>query len=123
LTRVKKVLTSWEKIFNVKAIAQLLEIESQIMALLIRRSVAPLSESEESSLSDLLLRKKQLLEYEETQWILKSRDIWLKEGHNNSKFFHKYASYRKIMNSILEIKDYLGSLVSSFEGIANAGKE
>lgn len=100
-----------------------MDIESEIMALLIHKSIAPLSDSEESSNSDILLRKKQLLEYEETQWILKSRDIWLKEGHNNSKFFHKYASYRKIMNSILEIKDFLGRLVSSFEGIANTGKE
>lgn len=39
----------------------------------------------------ILLKKKDLLDYEEAQWHLKRKVIWLKEGNNNSKKIHKNA--------------------------------
>lgn len=45
-----------------------------------------------------------LLLNEEAFWRLKSRDLWLIQGDCNSKFFHKYVSYRKNINTIWENK-------------------
>jgi hypothetical protein len=59
---------------------------------------------------------------EESKWRLKSRAIWIREGDNNTNFFHKFASYRRIVNSIWEIKNQNGHLVSSIEDIAEVGK-
>jgi hypothetical protein len=50
-----------------------------------------------------------------------SRALWLKEGDNNTKFFHHYANQRRNINSIWEIKNEEGNLVSSFQEKAEAG--
>jgi len=82
-----------------------------------------LSDLEEKSLKDLIAKRQDLLEYEETNWHLKSMEVWLKEGDNNNKFFHQYVTYRNSFNSIWEIKDQNWKMVNFFEGIAEVGKE
>ena len=37
------------------------------------------------------------------------------EGDQNSKFFHRYASYRKSINTIHEVKDTRGNVTKTFE--------
>jgi hypothetical protein len=59
---------------------------------------------------------------EEAKRQLKSREIQLKEGENNTEFFHEYASHRMIPNTIWEKNDQHGWLESSFEEIVEAGK-
>jgi hypothetical protein len=54
--------------------------------------------------------------------MLKSQAIWLSEGDNNTKFFNKYAAFRKNFNTIWELEGADGSKVSSFKDIASAGK-
>jgi hypothetical protein len=58
---------------------------------------------------------------EEKTWRLKSRVVWLKEGDNNSKYFHRYAQERKAQNTIGEIKNCNGELVSAHPEMAEAG--
>jgi hypothetical protein len=48
---------------------------------------------------------------------------WLKEGDNNTKYFHSIAQCRKARNSISEIKYLNGTLVSSHEEMAKAGSD
>ena len=41
-----------------------------------------------------------LLRWEEETWNLKSREMWLEAGHNNTRFLHRYENQRRITNSI-----------------------
>jgi hypothetical protein len=45
----------------------------------------------------------------------------LVKGDNNTKFFQKYATYRRNFNHIWELKGPDGSRVSSFKDISHAG--
>jgi hypothetical protein len=49
-------------------------------------------------------RNKILKEVEE-KWRLRSRAIWLASGDNNTKFFHKYATFNRTRKHIWEISD------------------
>jgi hypothetical protein len=60
------------------------------------------------------------LKNEEIDWKHKSRVLWLKEGDNNTKFFHHYANQRRNINSIWEIKNEEDVLVSSFQDKSEA---
>ena len=41
---------------------------------------------------------------EETYWRQKSREIWLKEGDRNTRFFHKMANSRKRRNHLSKLR-------------------
>jgi len=66
--------------------------------------------------------KKEQLVVEESKWRKKIRAIWIREGDNNTKFFHNYARYRRITNSIWEINNMEGRKVTSSGYIAEACK-
>jgi hypothetical protein len=51
-----------------------------------------------------------ILQAEEEKWRLRSRALWLKSGDKNTKFFHKFASFRRNKNHIWEIRDEIGDL-------------
>ena len=63
-----------------------------------------------------------LRESEEKIWRLKRHVIWIKEGDKNTNFFHNYAKHMKNINSIWEIKNSRGEMISSFEDIATGAK-
>ncbi|PNX92710.1 ribonuclease H [Trifolium pratense] len=47
----------------------------------------------------------ELLKRQETMWRQRSRAVWLKDGDQNTKFFHNKASQRSKVNEIKKIKD------------------
>ena len=59
-------------------------------------------------------KKDSLLKREEKMWILKNRVVWLEEGDKNTKYFHRYASYRKNIINIFEIKKGQGEMENPF---------
>ncbi|KAL5567922.1 hypothetical protein UlMin_024497 [Ulmus minor] len=55
---------------------------------------------------------------EERYWKQRSKDLWLKCGDKNSKFFHQKASARKAKNSISGLLDENGEWCEKEEGLA-----
>lgn len=58
------------------------------------------------------------LEFEEASWKLNSRALWLLEGDQNTKIFHCYANYRKMVNSIKELKGEGRIKLQSFKALS-----
>ena len=54
-----------------------------------------------------------MLKLEGETWRLKSSEIQLTQGDNNTEFVHKYANYRRNLNTIWDLKDENGNVVSS----------
>jgi hypothetical protein len=48
--------------------------------------------------------RNEILKSEEYQWRLRSRALWLSGGDKNSKFFHSYASAKRVQKHIWKIK-------------------
>lgn len=59
----------------------------------------------------------QLLEKQEIYWMQRAKQFWLKEGDQNTRFFHKYASQRRKTNMIDRIKDSSGQWCETGEQI------
>lgn len=49
-----------------------------------------------------------LLEQQEIYWKQRSKQYWLREGDQNTNFFHKYATGRRRQNQIRKLKDKNG---------------
>ncbi|PKI45054.1 hypothetical protein CRG98_034555 [Punica granatum] len=78
-------------------------------------STTKTKEQEEKLLADLeenLIRKDLI-------WRQKSRELWLKEGDRNSKFFHLSTIIRRRSNNIAAIKDNNGDWCHDYDGIGN----
>lgn len=71
------------------------------------------------SKTELLLEFENIAKYEEISWRQRSRVNWLKQGYNNTKFFHRTANAHKRYNSIDELK-VNGEAVKSPEVINKA---
>jgi len=56
-------------------------------------------------------------------WRLKSHAIWLSYGDENTKFFQAFSKGMKMANTIWGLRDRVGEVVSSFEGLAKLGIE
>ena len=52
----------------------------------------------------MLLELEEWQAREDIKWKQKSRELWLKEGDHNSKFFHASTIIRRRKNNIAEIK-------------------
>jgi hypothetical protein len=64
-----------------------------------------------------------LLEEKEATWRLKSRDLWLSCGDENTKYFQACAKGRKLPNTIWELNSGRGEYVMYFEGLSGMGVE
>lgn len=63
-------------------------------------------------------KRTQILKDREESWRLRSRAIWLKDGDNNNKFYHKFANGRKAINTIWELKNEHGKSIQTFQEMA-----
>lgn len=47
---------------------------------------------------------------EEILWKQRARTDWIREGDNNTKYFHRHASARRSKNTVVALEDEKGSL-------------
>lgn len=66
--------------------------------------------------ANLLLELEEWQAKEDIKWKQKSRELWLKEGDHNSKFFHASTIIRR-KNNIVEIKLENGNYIYENEDI------
>lgn len=60
-----------------------------------------------------------LLEQQEVFWKQRAKQFWLREGDQNTKFFHKYATGRKKANQLIGLQDSNGEWQENKEDIRN----
>uniref|UniRef100_A0A2N9GNK1 RNase H type-1 domain-containing protein n=1 Tax=Fagus sylvatica TaxID=28930 RepID=A0A2N9GNK1_FAGSY len=67
------------------------------------------------------LRKKlnSLFKKEEKMWRQRSRSLWLANGDKNTKYFHSRATQRRRRNHIHSLRDNMGTLHETNEGMAS----
>jgi hypothetical protein len=56
---------------------------------------------------------------EEATWRLRSRAIWIEKGDKNTRFFHRFASQRCSQNTIWDLTDEEGNLISTDSELKN----
>jgi hypothetical protein len=95
------------KEYNKKVSVDLCKIEEQLGEILIEGNSELEYESSNANLKLLLQvkkkKKKKILAYEEAKWCLKIWALWLKEGDDNTNFFHNFYFPRKQANIVWEI--------------------
>lgn len=73
--------------------------------------------------SQLRVELNSQLEEEEVYWKQRSRVSWLKEGDQNTKFFHAFANQRKRNNEITMLCDNQGVVITGDAGLEQVSTE
>ena len=115
LEKVKKISKKWDEKYRRKQQETLKRVEVQIKEVYENNREGVFSSIDLEELKKLEATKEVLLLQEEKKWRLKSRALWLAEGYQNTEFFHRYASQRKSINTIHEVKNTRGILAKTFE--------
>jgi hypothetical protein len=122
LKRIKKLVIPWEKTKREEEEQDLKNIEVQLDLFYQNIDSTFSSNTSRDELKTLEAKRRKLLADKEATWRLKSRAVWLENGDENTKFFHAYAKGRKEANTIWSLKDQEDRPVTTFEGLANMGK-
>lgn len=106
--KIRKATILWSKEFWKKHEVEIAALKEKISSLMMANEDGSFSDQEEATIKELLCKKHDFLRKEESGWRQKSRAVWIKEEDSNTKFFHKFASFRKVSNSIWELRMMLG---------------
>ena len=80
------------------------QLECELQALDEKESLSSLSSDERRMREDCRAELENVAHLEETSWRQKSRVLWLKEGDNNTKFFHKLANSHRRSNYMKKVE-------------------
>eukprot|EP00253_Pinus_taeda_P010579 PITA_10579 len=122
LKRLKKATIEWAAERRKKQNESLNKLDIQIRELEDPEADAYATQESKERIVNLEKSRAKILLDKEEEWKLKSRAIWLKEGDENTKFFHNYAKGRKNANTIWKLKDSEGREASNFEALSDMGK-
>jgi hypothetical protein len=94
-------------------------LEADLELLYVQKYKGSLTVDLDHRLSLLEVERNKFLLAEEESWRQKSRAIWIKSGDNNTKFFHRFASYRRNKKHLWDITDDDGRVHSGQDAIKN----
>lgn len=100
LKTLKGKLKEWSRSNQGNLGMQKANLLSQRIALDSLQDATALTEEESIKKATLLMEYEEHIKNENIAWRQRSRALWLKEGHTNTKFFHKVANAHKRSNNI-----------------------
>lgn len=118
LIKLKKVVRRWIRDQNRVRVAELLSIEGDIIDVFDHNASGNFSRAELDLLTTLEGRKLQILRHEEEEWRLKGWALWIDCGNLNTIFFHRFTNQRRITNSIWDLEDDMGQIISSHKDLS-----
>lgn len=59
----------------------------------------------------------ELLKRQEIYWQQRAKQFWLREGDQNTRFFHKHASSRRRNNTVIKLKDKDGVWLEAHQDV------
>lgn len=121
LKRLKKATILWAKDRKSKQTEELSRINEELQKLESIEADGYATQESKEKIVALEKHKNQILLAKEEEWRLKSREIWLKVGDDNTRFFHNYAKGRKSANTIWHLKDEEGGEAKTFEALSALG--
>jgi hypothetical protein len=80
------------------------QLECELQLLDEKESESSLSDEERLRREECKLELEKVAHMEEVSWRQKSRVLWLKEGNNNTKFFHKMANSHQSYNYMEQVE-------------------
>jgi len=123
LTELKQITKHWAHQKRIQDNQTLKEAEKVIAEFEDSSSGNFSSPESKEEYTSLISKRSQILKEREESWRLRSRAIWLMEGDANTKFYHKFANGRKIINTIWELKNDQGQPVSQQHNLARLATE
>ncbi|XP_062021454.1 uncharacterized protein LOC133738034 [Rosa rugosa] len=97
-------LMQWHQTDMQQQKAELRDVQEKLFVIMKQ----PFSSEQYEEQRRLHVRQNQLLALQETYWRQRSRALWLKDGDQNSAYFHRVASQRRNKNTIKGLLTPLG---------------
>jgi hypothetical protein len=117
LQELKKQTKIWHKENLIINKEKLLLLESDIKDTIKILGGDPSDHTTALSLQHLEMERNGILRGEEEQWRLRSGALWMSNGDNNTKYFHKFASFNGVRKHIWEINNGHGDIVTKHDSI------
>lgn len=120
LQRLKGKLREWNKLCFKNIFAEeRLEAELEMLSEKVISDGMTIVEYEKEK--SLMTEYNEILAREECYWKSKSREMWLGEGDQNTKFFHNTTKMKRGWNQITQTVDYVGNILTANEDIQRDG--